>query len=245
MLNKILNTLRQNLGRINGGYILAYHHIAPDLFIEQINVLHPDIIVPLDELINRKVNNQSTKGLFAITVDDGYNNTIPRLCDICIEKGWPITFYPLIDFLDGKIMIWLLLQNLKKILKGHTISIAGKQKDFKKRKILEATFDQLQLKIYTLQKKEYMHIIDSIIESIIDNNIAQMDELYNQPKSITWDFVEEKSKNELISFQSHGVTHMPVIALSNEKIEKECVKSKKRISDVTGKKSKPFLFSIW
>tara|TARA_Y100000590_G_scaffold261313_1_gene293389 strand:- start:1617 stop:2342 length:726 start_codon:yes stop_codon:yes gene_type:complete len=65
---------------------------------------------------------------------------------------------------------------------------------------------------------------------------------YQNSKPISWSEVEELSKNQLISFQSHGVTHSAVSSLNEEEIELEMTKSKKIIESHTNKKVHSFCY---
>ena len=65
---------------------------------------------------------------------------------------------------------------------------------------------------------------------------------FQNSKPISWIEVEELSKNNLISFQSHGVTHSAVSSLSEKEIEFEMTKSKKIIESHTNKKVHSFCY---
>ncbi len=59
---------------------------------------------------------------------------------------------------------------------------------------------------------------------------------------ITWDEIEKLSKNPIISFQSHSVTHTAVSSLSENEIEDEMIKSKEIIEQHTGLKVHSFCY---
>ena len=65
---------------------------------------------------------------------------------------------------------------------------------------------------------------------------------FQNSKPISWNEVEELSKNQLISFQSHGVTHSAVSTLNEEEIEFEMLRSKKIIESHTNKKVHSFCY---
>ena len=65
---------------------------------------------------------------------------------------------------------------------------------------------------------------------------------FQSSKPISWIEVEELSKNQLISFQSHGVTHSAVSSLNEEEIDSEMIKSKKIIESHTNKKVHSFCY---
>ena len=55
-MKKILKIADKFLSKLNGGFILAYHQIEPDLFKKQIEILKPNIVISLNELIERKAS---------------------------------------------------------------------------------------------------------------------------------------------------------------------------------------------
>jgi len=65
---------------------------------------------------------------------------------------------------------------------------------------------------------------------------------YQNLEPILWSEVQELSKNQLISFQSHGVTHSAVSSLNEEEIELEMINSKKIIESHTNKKVHSFCY---
>ena len=62
------------------------------------------------------------------------------------------------------------------------------------------------------------------------------------PQPISWNEVEELSKNPIISFQSHGITHTAVKSLNEAEIKHEMIKSKKIIEDHTGQQVHSFCY---
>jgi Predicted xylanase/chitin deacetylase len=137
-------------------------------------------------------------------------------------------------------MIWFLINNIQKITQNE--NIASIKQDFSNQNNHKKFFKNLNYLQFTKHKRFYTDIIEKLINHIITKNIASEKELYNQPECISWDFIEKKSNNPLFSFESHGITHNPVIALTNEELEKEVINSKKRLFDVTGKEVNHFCY---
>jgi peptidoglycan/xylan/chitin deacetylase (PgdA/CDA1 family) len=121
MIKNLLKYSSSFFSKIGGGFILAYHQIEPSLFIKQIELLNELELVSLSDLVSRKISGKNTDNLFSITFDDGYNDTAIKICDICEKKQWPVTFYPLIDYIENKSMIWTKVANIKKLSQGLNI----------------------------------------------------------------------------------------------------------------------------
>ena len=96
--------------------------------------------------------------------------------------------------------------------------------------------------MYKLHRNDYDDMIDKVISFLLKNNVCSYDDIIKQPKAISWDFMSIKSKNNLFSFESHGVTHNPVVSLSTEELESEISDSKNRIFDVTNKEVDHFCY---
>ena len=240
MIKNLLRYSSSFISKIGGGFILAYHQIDPNLFIKQIELLYKLELVPLNDLVSRKISGKNTDNLFSITFDDGYNDTIVPISDICEKKQWPVTFYPLIDYVDNKPMIWFKINNLERLTQG--LNIESINQDFGSIEKHKYFFKSLNDKMITLNRNDYDGLIEKIIKYLLKNNICSYNDIIKQPKAISWDFIAIKSKSNLFSFDSHGVTHNPVVALSTEELETEILDSKKRIFEVTNKEVNHFCY---
>lgn len=89
------------LARFCGGFILAFHDLKPERFIQQIEALSPNRPVPLSDLILRAANKKSTSGLFAITFDDGVGETVRAIAPVAVKRNWPVTFFLATGYLDN------------------------------------------------------------------------------------------------------------------------------------------------
>ena len=101
-------------------------------------------------------------------------------------------------------------------------------------------FDTL-LKLLILGAKKPIKILNYFVEQILDKEKKNL--LFEEyPKPITWDEIEKLSKNPIISFQSHSVTHTAVSSLNENEIEDEMIKSKEIIEQHTGLKVHSFCY---
>ena len=76
----------------SGGYILSFHDLSPEVFISQVESLHPSKPIPLNELISRYKLGKSIKNCFAITFDDGVKTTVKKNWEVCTEKKMASNF---------------------------------------------------------------------------------------------------------------------------------------------------------
>jgi peptidoglycan/xylan/chitin deacetylase (PgdA/CDA1 family) len=234
--------LSKRIDKNKGGFILAYHQIKLDLFKAHLDAFRPRQVVSLDEIVRRKKEGRSTKGLFAITVDDCYESTLPDLCGYCAEKQIPITFYAPMDFLNGKPMPNMLLKNIIENLPGQKIETSVGISDFKEPEKVQAFYKRMHHSIYVEKENAYIDEMKSILEQLIEKKVitAAQAEKYDKPVSL--EFIAEKSKNELLSFQSHSITHQPVVALTPEELEKELIESKEKLNAITNKPVNHFCY---
>ncbi len=235
LLHKICN-------RLFGGYILAFHNLPASLFESQIDALLPDKPVHLSEIVNRKIQGESTSGLFAITVDDGVGETVKELSKVCIRRGWPITFFVPVGYLDKThTMAFQLKDKIKKFLPMQDISFNNKKYNLKKKTDRKNLLSSISKSLYTKNEKHYLPFLNELKNIILDEGIAKEKD-FNPPDPITWSEISELSNNSLISFGSHGVSHIALSALTSKKIKEEALKSQKTISQNTNKPCEHFCY---
>src|SRR5258708_2231517 len=108
----------------SGGFVLAFHEIAPEHMAELVESLRPAEPVHLSELVKRSKQCKSTSGLFGITVDDGVGDNVRSLARLVNDRAWPITFYLPTRYLDtdeGMVFQWWRL--LKPLLPRRRIEL--------------------------------------------------------------------------------------------------------------------------
>ncbi len=225
-----------------GGIILAYHEIAIERFKEHLALFRKHEIVSLSEMVNRKKKKLSTKYLITITVDDCYLNTLPALCDYCSATQIPITFFVPTDFIDGKALPPFIFNNIKKLSKGRKIDINNQLYDFSDEQSCNTFFNSLHDLMYYQSENEYNPIWLQIMHQLVEQGVCQLADFKVHNPPVNWDFIAEKSKNELLSFQSHTVTHQAAAGLSAAQFEMECKQSKQKIESITNKEVTHFCY---
>jgi peptidoglycan/xylan/chitin deacetylase (PgdA/CDA1 family) len=239
--NNIYKLVELISSNISGGFILCWHDLSAKVFKSQVESLLPLKPISLDELINRYKSGKSTKGCFAITFDDGVGKTVKDISNICDQMDWPVTFYLPTAYLNGDPLPYQKLMLIKKYLPSNDYLIPREYIDHKNYVINKLNLIKfIQTKLYTESFKVVTKILDHYLGLI---SSVDKKSLHNEfPKAITWIEVKELSHNNLLSFQSHGITHTAVSVLSESEIEYEMVKSKNIIEQHTEKRVTSFCY---
>lgn len=232
------------LSRFCGGFILAFHDLKPERFIQQIEALKPNQPVPLSDLILRAKNRKSTSGLFAITFDDGVGETVRAIAEVAVKRNWPVTFFLPTGYLDNPaqgmaFQWWHRLEPFLPCTRIHFPQVGDL--DLSSNLKLERFRRNVTNLIYTRPINECEPLIWELVDFLIKNGYAR-EEWIKPPAPVTWDEVSRLSTNSVIEFGSHGVSHSPLSALSLEQLEQELVASRQRISEYTKLPCKHFCY---
>jgi len=221
----------------SGGFVLAFHEIQPERLAEFVDCLRPAQPVHLSELVQRSKDRRSTSGLFAITVDDGVGENVKGLARICIAKGWPATFYLPTQYLDtreGMVFQWWHrmkphLPRKKLALKSGLIVI-----DLAPSNAVDELSRKMELLWHSERLESYLPLTMELIEiAIRENGLTRA--AIQPPLPITWREVAEISKNDLMRFESHGVSHAAMSSLTEEELVFEMRHSRDLVTEHTGR----------
>lgn len=225
-----------------GGFILAYHNPSIETVLMHLKVLSTLKVVPLDEIVDRVKKGNSTRGIFAITVDDGVGTTIRNLSMVVKDLQMPITFFLPTSYINTGKQYWFqrLFALFKTIHSGKIIYSATEynlEKVKDKKILLNLIYNEL-FNLHPIKAEEMCQtfIENSVSLSIIDSNMRL------GPAPISWEEVSRFAIDELISFEPHSVNHPNFSVLSVQEIESEILDSKRRIEDVIGKECKHFCY---
>jgi peptidoglycan/xylan/chitin deacetylase (PgdA/CDA1 family) len=226
--------LERVLGRRYGGFILCYHNLTPERFTEHVEALAPNRPISLSEILEREAQGKPTGGLFAITFDDGVGETVRTISRTCRQRQWPVTFYVPTAYLDDPLaMPFQWLNNLKSHLPQRVIDLPSRRVDLSAPGAPAHFHRTLKHIMYTRPRDEYVPIIKEVVAFLIDTGLVARDEL-TPPAPISWDEVTELSKDPLIRFESHGVSHCAVTACTPSELEREYRESRDKIQEHTG-----------
>jgi peptidoglycan/xylan/chitin deacetylase (PgdA/CDA1 family) len=225
----------------NSGFICCWHDLSAEIFKKQVESLHPIEPIPLEDLIQRFKAGKSTKGCCALTLDDGVGLTVNDISKECITNNWPVTFYLPTDYVEGKVLPFQKIKFINKYLLSKEYEAAIFSKYFEKKKIKKIEIIKtLNNLIYFENAIEINKIINFFINNIDESKKKLL--ITESPKPVLWNEVEKLSKQECISFQSHGISHTAVSSLNENEIEFEMKKSRKTIESHTNKKVHSFCY---
>jgi peptidoglycan/xylan/chitin deacetylase (PgdA/CDA1 family) len=230
-------------GRLFGGFILAFHDLAGDRFRELIQCLAPDQPVHLSELVKRVRQGQSTKGIFAITVDDGVGDTIRALSAVAQDRHWPITLLLPTGYIDGPdSMAFQWLRAIVARVPPVRLELRSGVVDLSTGMARQRFERRVRARMYGSQPPTaYTELIDELVSHAIAQGLLSR-EHDAPPAPISWKEVTTLSAHPAIRFESHGVTHVAMAALPPDRLERELRESQDRIQAHTGRPCRHFAY---
>ena len=223
------------------GFICCWHDLSAEIFKKQVESLRPIEPIPLEDLIQRFKEGKSTKGCCALTFDDGVGSTVNEISKECIANNWPVTFYLPTDYLEGKVLPFQKIKFISKYLLSKDYEATIFNKYFKKKMINKGEIIKaLNNLIYFENAIEINKKTDFFLNNIYERKKKLI--VKESPKPILWNEVEKLSKQECISFQSHGTSHTAVSSLKENEIEFEMKKSRNIIESHTNKRVHSFCY---
>lgn len=234
--------LRGAVGRVRGGLVLAYHNLPAERFIEQIEALAPCRPVSLDELVERHANGRPTGDVFAITFDDGVGDTVRAIAAVASARQWPVSFYLPTAYLDepgGMPFQWL--RAIQRHAAPLALELGDQTVDLSAAGAVAAFAKRMTNAMYTRPWAEYGPLLRRLATALRERGVVDP-RLLTPPAAITWDEVATLARDPMLSFESHGVTHTAVVALSGAELVRELVASRDTIAAHTGKPCRHFCY---
>ena len=228
--------------RLSGGFVLAFHDIAPDRLTDLVESLHPARAVSLTELIDRSKGGRPTSGLFAITVDDGVGETVRNLSRVFVARNWPGTFYICTRYVDSmEAMAFQWWRKIMPLLPSKTLSLKSGPLDLSKKRAIQELSKRMERMWHSERLESYLPLIRELAQVAGHEHGLEVASI-RPPDPITWSEVAQLSSNELISFESHGVSHAAVATLSEEELLFEMKHSRNVIASHSGRPCRHFAY---
>jgi peptidoglycan/xylan/chitin deacetylase (PgdA/CDA1 family) len=221
------------LNKFSSGFILAFHEIGAERVTQFIECLHPAQPVPLDEIVGRSRQRKPTRGLFAITVDDGVRNTVRELSNLSDRRAWPMTFYlptRYIDSEEGMAFQWW--RSIQPLLPRRQLTLKSGVLDLSRPKSLERFSAEMVQSWHSRRLETYLPVIRELAEIVTRETgraVPPPDPL------ISWEEVAVLSRSSLVRFESHAVSHAALSALTPPELEFELNNSRAAVSEHTGR----------
>lgn len=211
-------------------------------FRELIECLAPDEPVHLSELVNRVHRGQGTKGIFAITVDDGVGGTVRALSAVAQDRHWPITFLlptGYLDAPDGMAFQWF--RRIVTRVPPVRIELRSGLVDLSTGPARRRFERRVLARMHTQPPAQYTELIDELVSHAIAQGWLSR-EHDAPPAPISWNEVTTLSTHPAIRFESHGVTHTAAAALPPDQLGRELRASQNRIQAHTGRACRHFAY---
>jgi len=230
-----VSLLRRFVARLSGGFVLAFHEISAQRLAELVDSLRPAEPIHLSELVKRSRQRKSTSGLLAITVDDGVGDNVRSLARLASARAWPITFYLPTKYVDtGERMIFQWWRLLKPLLPRRRLELKSGVVDLSSPAAVEEMSRKMELQWHSERLESYLPLTTELLHIVLREGGLTRSAIQPAPP-ITWPEVTELSKNDLIRFESHGVSHVAMSSLTGEEIEFEMKRSRDTITEHTGR----------
>ncbi|GEM_PF-956332 len=227
--------LKKLFARHTGGLVLAFHDIDPQRFEALVDSLWALRPVHLDEIVSRSLRGKTNAGLYSITVDDGVGQTVRNIIPVLEARQWPASFYLPTRYIDtGQGMMFQLLRKLVVHLPSSVISLSSRQLDLRHAGAAAEFVQVMESSLHTQQQEACRPLVEELTEWIIQERGVPREALA-PPRPITWDEVSRYGRNELVHFESHGVSHDAMSALDETRLRDEMKTSRDLVTEHTGR----------
>jgi peptidoglycan/xylan/chitin deacetylase (PgdA/CDA1 family) len=225
-----------------GGFVLAFHEISPERFVDLVEGIAPLKPVPLDTLVRRSKAGKSTAGLFAITVDDCLNKNTKSLVNVLQAKGWPATFYVPTAYVDSDESIafqwWF---KVAPLLPNRVLHLKSELLDLSRPGAVARLSKRMEALWHTRRPESYVPITLELRDIVVRDCGISVENLHPQTV-LGWREIAQFSRNDLFRFESHGASHSALSALSEPEIEFEMKQSRDILSEHTGRECRHFAY---
>jgi len=220
---------------LSGGFVLAFHEIPPERLAEFVDCLRPAQAVHLSELVQRSKERRSTSGLFAITVDDGVGETVRTLARLFLARAWPATFFLPTRYIDtGEGLMFQWWRRLKPLLPRKKLELKSGVIDLSPSNAVAELSRKMEVLWYSQRLESYLPLTMELVEIVIrESGLTRA--AIQPPRPITWREVADTSQNDLIRFESHGVSHAAMSSLTQDELAFEMKHSRDLVTEHTGR----------
>ena len=230
------------LRRFAGGFVLAFHEIPAARFIELVEVFSDFRPAPLSELVERMKAGKRTGGLFAITVDDGVGDNVRAIAAVLRAKSWPGSFYLPTGYIDsGEGMAFQWWRNILPLLPRRPIRLGNETVDLSGNGAIGRLSGRMETLFRTRRPDSYLPPMMHLADMVCGERGLTRKQL-EPPAAITATEIRELAGSGLIRFESHGVSHAALSAMTPEEIAAEMKTSRDRVAELTGQPCRHFCY---
>jgi peptidoglycan/xylan/chitin deacetylase (PgdA/CDA1 family) len=185
--------------------------------------------------VQRSKERRSTSGLFAITVDDGVGENVKALARLFLARGWPATFFLPTRYLDtGEGMLFQWWQKLRPLLPRKKLELKSGVIDLSPSNAVDELSRKMELLWHSQRLESYLPLTMELAEiAMCETGLTRA--AIQPPRPVTWREVADISRNDLIRFESHGVSHAAMSTLTEEELVFEMKHSRDLVTEHTGR----------
>lgn len=195
-------------------------------------------VLSLDQIDALLTSGQAPKRPFiAFTMDDGYLDNFTQAYPVFQRNDVPFTIYVATNFIDKEALLWwfsiedLILSHQEIHLQdGSVYSCRTPQERWD-------TFRYLREKILRLNQEHLEEELNRVFASYVIDWKAPIRE-----KSMSWEQVQELSRDPLCTIGGHTVSHPAFNKLTEEELCQEVLSGVHQLEQITGKKIHHFAY---
>jgi peptidoglycan/xylan/chitin deacetylase (PgdA/CDA1 family) len=227
----------------NGGIVFVFHEITRARMEEQLEVAAASYtFVSLTALVDRLEAGQPTRGMAAITLDDGVGTVSEDAAEISLRRGWPMTFYLPTGAIDQGRPAWYHeLPARLHAARGHRVTIAGATYRLDTRAEIDAAIAALTARFCACANAAAVQQLVQAVRVAVGSSTVS-DQQLSAFAPLTWNRVAELARHEELSFEAHSVSHLAMSRLTAPQVESEMRVSRDRVQSATGRPVRHFCY---
>lgn len=193
--------------------------------------------VSIDEITRTRKIWEQPKKQIAVTLDDGYRDNYTNGTPTFRKLNIPYCIYVCTKMVEGKMLYWWeILENL--VLENASIVLSDRREfDCSTKEKKEQAFLDIREIILRLPQKNLRNELEKLFTNYsIDCNLG------NDTLGLTWNNIQELTKDPLCTIGNHTYSHDAFIGCTDEEIKEDISRATKEMIEHTGYKMEHFAF---
>lgn len=221
-----------------GAVILAFHQIRVARFESWVRLLQRHFeLVPLDDLVRRRMNGESLAGLLALTFDDGWADTCEPVADLCEREAWPILIYLVSRSCERGTSLWFAeLPQLVRDADGKRVTADGWVLDLTNARRARISTASIVKRLKVLGGDEALARVRSL------RLAAGLPAVKQGSAFVDAEFVGRYRASRWVKFGSHSVDHQAAAAQLDVQLHLQSAQSRRTLEGMVGEKVRHFAY---
>lgn len=218
-----------------GGALRIIHNSGKEISVDKLRFILIFFLskgydfINMDQLFERISNNKSPKKFIALTFDDGYIDNYTIAYPLLKELGIPFTVYVSTGMPDHRIIQWPYFLE-EYLLRSVCAEFQYNGIEYMRNLLDPHDMELAYCEIRNIILKDENNIVPFLINQVFkldDDQIIQ----FVKENSLTWEHLEEMSRDESVTIGAHGMDHLALSALDESIAFDEIMGSKKRLEE--------------